>query len=58
MSFLNVTASDSNVNFKDRIIDGLSSFVNTISYFDDLFSLHAGKMNTNFYFKIKNFKKS
>jgi len=42
MSNLNIQGSDSNI--KDRIIDVLNSLVSSISYFDDLFSLDAGKL--------------
>jgi hypothetical protein len=41
MSNLNVEGSDSSI--KDRLIAVLNSLVITINYFDDLFSIDAGK---------------
>jgi hypothetical protein len=41
MSNLNVEGSDSSI--KDRLIAVLNSLVITVNYFDDLFSIDAGK---------------
>ena len=41
MSNLNVDGSDSST--KDRLIAVLNSLVITVNYFDDLFSIDAGK---------------
>lgn len=42
MSNLNIQETDSNI--KERIIEVLNSLVNTINYFDHLFSLDTGKI--------------